>query len=181
MITMKHFFIAVLLIFSGHALSAQKFFTKAGLVRFESKTSLENIEAVNRSVTAVLDQSSGALQFSLNIRGFEFQKALMQEHFNENYMESDKFPKADFKGTIVQMPTTPGSYDVTAKGKLTIHGVTKDVSIPGKLIIEGENIKLKSAFPVSPADYNIEIPSLVRDKISRTLTVSVDCSLNPLK
>ena len=178
---MKHFLITAVVIFSGHALSAQKFFTKSGLVRFESKTPLENIEAVNRSVTTVLDRSSGALQFSLNIRGFEFQKALMQEHFNENYMESDKYPKADFKGTIVQMPTTPGSYDVTAKGKLTIHGVSQEVSIPGKLVIDDNKFTLRSSFPVSPSDFKIEIPSLVRDKISKTLTVSVDCTLNPLK
>src|SRR4051812_38889326 len=81
--------------------SQEKFYTKSGKISFYSKATVENIEAHNRSVTCVLDSKTGNLQFSVQVKGFEFEKALMQEHFNENYLETDRFPKAEFKGQIV--------------------------------------------------------------------------------
>lgn len=162
-----------------------KYFTKNGVIRFESKAPLEDIESVNSAVTCVLDASTGALQFSVLIRGFEFRKALMQEHFNENYLESDKYPRAEFKGSITNNDkvnySADGTYPVSSSGKLTIHNVTKDVQVNGTIKVSGGMITLNSSFIVSVADYNIKIPSLVRDKIAKNVTVMVDCHLKPLK
>ena len=161
-----------------------KYFTKNGMISFESKAPLEDIESVNRAVTCVLDSSTGALQFSVLIRGFEFRKALMQEHFNENYLESDKYPRSEFKGSITNNEkinyTTDGTYDVTASGKLTIHNVTKDVKATGTIRVSGGMIILNSSFNITVADYDIKVPTLVRDKIAKNVIVKVDCNLKPL-
>lgn len=166
------------------SLGQEKFFTKNGMISFESKAPLEDIESVNRAVTCVLDKSTGALQFSVLIRGFEFRKALMQEHFNENYLESDKYPRSEFKGSINNNEkvnyTVDGTYDVTALGKLTIHNVTKDVKATGTMRVSSGMIILNSSFNIVVADYNIKVPSLVRDKIARNVLVKVDCNLKPL-
>jgi hypothetical protein len=167
------------------AVAQGKYFTKNGVIRFESKAPMEDIESLNSAVTCVLDASTGALQFSVLIRGFEFRKALMQEHFNENYMESDKYPRAEFKGNITNNEkvnyNVDGTYNVSASGKLTIHNVTKDVQANGTINVSGGMIMLNSSFIISVADYDIKIPSLVRDKIAKNVTVKVDCNLKPLK
>ena len=162
----------------------QKYFTKTGKISFFSSTSMENIEAHNRSVSAVLDASSGNLQFSVLMKGFEFKKALMQEHFNKDYVESDKYPKAEFKGTILNNGDIKydldGVYNTKVKGQLTIHGQTKDIETSGSLTIKEGKIKLASTFNVLVADYNIVIPRIYRDNISKNIKVSVDCTVSPL-
>ncbi len=165
------------------ASSQSRYFTKSGTIRFESKTPLEDIEAVNNSVTCVFDASSGDLQFSVLIRGFQFPKALMQEHFNENYMESDKFPRSEFRGSISNFQgnlNTASNKEVNVSGKLTIHNVTRDVQVKGIMKADGSTIRLTATFPVRVEDYNIKVPSLVRDKIARTVNIFVDCELKPL-
>ena len=112
----------------GIIASAQdKFFTKNGRISFVSKGNIETIQANHKSVTCVLDSKTGNVQFSVLMRGFEFHKALMQEHFNENYVESDKYPRSEFRGIIDNNSavdyTKDGTYDAKVKGKLTIHGV----------------------------------------------------------
>jgi polyisoprenoid-binding protein YceI len=108
----------------------------------------------------------------------------MQQHFNEDYMESDKYPKAFFKGVIVNISSInfskDGSYPGTVKGTLTIHNVSKEIEVPGTFIIHGGNISAKAQFTVALADYNIFIPGLVKDKISKTVKVFVDCSYTML-
>jgi hypothetical protein len=162
---------------------AQKFVTKTGKINFYSTAALEDINATNKSVIAVLDSQTGELQFAALIKGFDFKKALMQEHFNKNFLESDTYPKAEFKGTISNNSTvsytTNGTYNVTAKGKLTIHGVTKDVEIPGKLIVKDGKINATSIFNIAVADYNITIPKIYQDNIARSIKVVVDCTLDP--
>jgi hypothetical protein len=162
-----------------------KFYTKTGKITFFSSAPLEDIEAVNKSVIALLDPKTGDIQFGVLMKGFEFKKALMQEHFNKNYVESDKYPKSEFKGQVANNSsvnyTTDGSYDVTVKGKLTIHGITKDVEAPGKITVKGGKVQAHSVFNVLLADYNITIPKMYRDNISKTIKVTVDCSLEPLK
>src|SRR5205085_10925468 len=102
------------------------------------------------------------------IKGFEFQKALMQEHFNENYLESDKYPRGEFKGSIVNNSeinySNPGTYPAKVKGQLTIHGITKDIEADG-IVSKNDNLELKSDFTVQLSDYNISIPAIVKDKI----------------
>jgi polyisoprenoid-binding protein YceI len=164
---------------------AQKFYTKTGKISFHSKAPLEEIEGKNKTVTAVLDSKSGAMQFAVQMKGFEFEKQLMQQHFNENYVESDKYPKAEFKGTIANNSdinySKDGTYTAKVKGKLTIHGVTKDVESTGTIKINGGKIDANSTFNVLISDYNIKIPSVVKDKVSNTIKVTVDCDLEPLK
>jgi len=160
-----------------------KFFTKNGKVSFYSKATLEKIEAHNRSATAVLDSKTGNIQFSVLVKGFEFEKALMQEHFNENYMESTKHPKAEFKGQITNNAdinyAKDGTYPAKVKGKLTIHGETKDVETNGTITVKGGKVLADSEFNVALADYKIKNDKL--NNISNTIKVSVNCTLEPLK
>lgn len=160
--------------------NAQKIYTKNGNISFFSKTSLENISADNNQVTSILNQQTGELQFSVLIKAFHFKKALMEEHFNENYMESDQFPKAVFKGMIADISkvnfTKDGSYPVIVNGDLTIHGVSNKVSVPGTIIIKAGVVSSSANFPVKPADYKISIPKLVKDNIAESINISVNCS-----
>ncbi|MBX2980189.1 MAG: YceI family protein [Flavobacteriales bacterium] len=161
------------------ALSAQeRFGTRNGHIAFFSETPMENIEANNRKVSSVLDPNTGALQFAVLIKAFEFEKALMQEHFNENYMESNTFPKAEFKGTVVglsaEQAKKAGTYPVTVQGDLTIHGVTKAVEHKGTITVNADGtLKAVSDFIVKPEDHGIKIPGVVRKNIAEEITVKV--------
>ncbi len=173
-------------IFFAASINAQgRFFTKTGKIEFYSNAPLEDIEAKNKTVTAVLDSKTGAMQFSVQMRGFEFKKALMQEHFNENYVESSKYPKAEFKGTVANNSVVnyskDGTYNVTVKGKMTLHGITKDVEAPGTIKIEGGKVEGRSTFNIRLSDYKISVPSVVKDKVSNNIRISVDTRLEPLK
>ena len=154
------------------------YFTKTGKIDFFSSTPMEDIEAVNNEVNSFLNIEKNELVFAVLIKGFKFQKALMQEHFNENYMESDKFPKAQFKGNIVDFDAAnfkkDGEYIVNVKGDLTIHGVTKSVIIPGVISVKAGKISATSKFKVKCADYDIKIPSVISNKISEEIDVNVD-------
>jgi hypothetical protein len=182
-ILMTTLFLGAIIAGSFQVQAQGKYFTKTGKITFYSKAPMEDIEAKNKTVAAILDTKTGALQFSVLMKGFEFEKALMQEHFNENYVESDKFPKAEFKGTIVGTPDLAlnGSHNVTVKGKLTMHGVTRDVETSGIVKVEDGKLLTSASFTALLSDYNIAIPSLVKDKISNKITVNVDCRLEPLK
>jgi polyisoprenoid-binding protein YceI len=162
-----------------------RFYTKTGKISFYSKAPLEEIEGKNKTVTAVIDSKSGAIQFAVQMKGFEFEKQLMQQHFNENYVESDKFPKGEFKGTITNNSeinySKDGTYNAKVKGKMTIHGVTKDVETTGTIKVEDGKLNSSSTFNLLISDYNIKIPAVVKDKVSNTIKVTVDCKLEPLK
>ncbi len=162
-----------------------RYFTKTGKIEFVSKAPLEDIEASNKTVTAVLDTKSGAFQFSVQMKGFEFEKALMQQHFNDNYVESDKYPKAEFRGTVANNAAVnyskDGSYPVTVKGKMTLHNMTKDVAVPGTIKVDGGKIEATSTFNIQLSDYKIAIPSPVKDKISNNIKIIVETRLEPLK
>ncbi|MHA4845688.1 YceI family protein [Flavitalea antarctica] len=171
-------------ILAGSLAHAQdRYFTKTGTISFFASTDLENVEATNKIVTAVLDIKSGAIQFSAPMKAFEFRKGLMQEHFNENYVESDKYPNSTFKGKITNNAdinyTKPGSYDANVEGDLTIHGVTKPISTKAKMKISEKNIEAQTTFNLLVADYKISIPSLVADKISKTVRTDVMIRLEP--
>jgi polyisoprenoid-binding protein YceI len=163
-----------------HYSHAQKFVSKEGHIWFYSYTPIEEIEGQNRQAVSILDAGTGELQFNLLVKSFEFKNALMQEHFNENYMESDKYPKASFNGKISNSDKIDfckdGNYPVTVAGDLTIHGVTKPVTTTGTLDIKGASVNAKAKFTVAPKDYNIEIPSLVESKIAKVIDVNVDVS-----
>lgn len=177
----------VLVVSTCFFLQAQdKFYTKTGRVFFKStKTPLEKIEATNKSSTCVLDTKTGNLQFSVLMKGFEFEKALMQEHFNENYVESSKYPKSGFKGQVTNNNevnyTKDGEYVAKVKGSLQLHGETKDVEATGKITVRNGKILASSSFEILLSDYKIRIPSLVSDKVANKVNVVIDCSLEPFK
>jgi len=159
---------------------AQLYLTKNGRISFFSKTSLENISADNNEVLSVVNMETGALQFSLLNNAFYFPKAKMQEDFNENYMESDKYPKSTFKGTITDIGTinlsNDGNYKMHVKGDLMIHGVTKNITAEGTIIIKNGNISATASFKILLTDYKIKIPTIVTDKIAKDITVTVSCN-----
>ncbi len=177
--------LASFILFVTFVNAQDKYFTKTGKIEFYSKASMEDIEAKNKTVTAVLDSKTGAMQFSVQMKGFEFEKALMQQHFNENYVESDKFPKAEFKGALTNNSsvnyTKDGTYTITVKGKMMLHGVTKDVEAPGTIKVDGGKLEGKSTFNIKLSDYKISIPSVVKEKISNNIKIIVDTRLEPLK
>jgi len=154
-----------------------KYSTRAGLISFFSATLIEDIEARNSQVAAVVDMSSGQVAFTVPMKAFQFKRTLMQEHFNENYVESDKYPRATFAGKVLnfQPAATPlaGAQAVQVEGDLTIHGVKRHVKVPGTLEVKNNQLLVKSKFTVAPADYNIEIPALVRENIAKTVAVTV--------
>ena len=161
-----------------------KFYTKSGKITFFSSTSMEDIEAVNKNVVTLLDTKNGDIQFAALMKGFEFKKALMQEHFNKDYAESNKFPKAEFKGQVTNNSeinySVNGNYSANVKGKLTVHGETKDVETTGTITVKDGKLLVNSVFNVFVADYKITIPKLYRDNISKSIKVTVDCTLGPL-
>lgn len=159
--------------------SAQKtFFTKSGYIGFFSTTPMENIEAKNNQVVSFIKTEKGSLSFGLLVKSFKFKNALMEEHFNENYAESDKFPKAKFKGTITNLSEIDfdknGTYNAKVEGKIKFHGVNKNVTIDAKLIVNEDNLKATSTFYLKPSDFDIAIPSVVKEKIAKEITVNVD-------
>jgi len=180
---MKRLLICIaVLLFVGFAKAQNKFFTKSGKITFYSKAKIEDIEAVNKTAVALLDVQTGEIQFSVPMKGFEFRKALMQEHFNENYIDSDMYPKSDFKGSIVNSSEIDfkksGTYNAKARGKLTIHGVTNDVEAEGKIIVNETKLGLSTVFNVSLQDYKIKNDKI--NNISNSIKVTVDCILEPL-
>ena len=164
---------------NSHA-DAQVYYTKNGSVSFFSKTSLENIDAENNQVISVLNGETGMLQFTLLNNAFHFPKAKMEADFNEDYMESDKYPRSTFKGTITNVSDVnfnkDGSYAVKVNGNLTIHGVTKNISAPGTIVIKNGNVSATSSFKVLVRDYKIKIPSIVSNKIAESIEVKVSCN-----
>jgi len=162
-----------------------KYFTKNETITIDATTdaSLETVRAVNRTARAVLDTKSGNLLFVVYMKGFEFQKALMQEHFNENYVESDKYPKAEFKGQVLNMGSVyiskDGTYNVDVKGTLNMHGKTNPVETKGTLQVKNGKVVANSNFNIVLKDYDISIPGLVSDKVSKTAKITIDCSLDP--
>jgi polyisoprenoid-binding protein YceI len=157
--------------------------TSAGNTRFSSETPLENIKAENKKCQAILNTSTGELAIRMNMHDFVFPNKLMQEHFNENYMESDKYPNATFSGRVDKVIdyTKDGEYDASATGKFTVHGVTKSRTIRGKIKIEGNRITILSDFQVALADHKIEVPQIVFVKIARNIEVKAQYVLAPGK
>lgn len=176
--------IAALFLNAVAADAQNKLFTRSGNVTFNAGTSLETIEAINRKAASVLDPATGQLEFTVLVKAFEFERALMQDHFNENYMESDKFPKASFKGGVVNNSevnyTKDGTYPVQVKGDLTIHGVTKPIDVKGTVTVKEKKANAKADFNITIADYNITIPGVVKDKIDKEAKINVDLAYEPL-
>lgn len=172
-------FLLLLLPFLGKEAHAQKYISDLNHVSFYSEAPMENIEAHSYKAKSLFDIQTREIVFTVPIRTFEFEKSLMQEHFNENYMESHKFPKAKFIGKIVGFEPKTGKQQVMAEGKLEIRGISKDVKVDGEIEFAEDEIKVKAVFPVKVADYEIEIPSMVASNIAEVVDVTIDFTYQP--
>jgi polyisoprenoid-binding protein YceI len=165
--------------------NSQRFMDKAGHASFFSKAPLENIEAHNRQALSILDLKSGDIAVTVLMKSFQFEKALMQEHFNENYVESDKYPKASFKGKIAGIEKVDLSKDAVhtldVSGEITVHGETKPVQTKAELTVSKGNLSGKSSFTLPVKDFKIEIPKIVVNNIAETVDVKVEFQYQPAK
>mgnify|MGYP001168719566 CR=1 FL=1 len=159
------------------------FIDKSGKISFYSEAPLENIEAKHTGVNAILNTSTNEIAFIVPIRGFNFEKELMQEHFNEKYLESDKYPNASYKGNIVDSIdwSVPGTYTVSTTGTFSLHGVEKEINEKGAFTVDGNKINLQSQFKIAIADYNISIPKLLFQNIADTVLVTLNSDFEPFK
>lgn len=171
--------IVIILLLGAVALQAQdRYLTRTGHIKFFSKAPLEDIEANNNKVLSIVDLSKGQVAVDLLIKAFEFEKKLMQEHFNENYLESDKYPKSTFKGAF-SVPEglksmTEGVYELDVKGQLNIHGVTKDIETKATLTVKGGQLYGTLKFFVAVKDYKIKIPNVVVKNIAEEVEVTAN-------
>ena len=159
------------------------YLSKTGEASFFSETPLENIDAHSKIVTSVLNTTSKEVVFKIKVRTFKFEKALMEEHFNEKYLESDKYSDATFIGKINETIdfTKDGVYQITATGKLNIHGIAKDRTEKGTLTIKNGQISISASFIVTLKDFKIEVPQLVMQNIAETIAVKVSADYMPYK
>jgi polyisoprenoid-binding protein YceI len=171
-------------VMASFSVQAQKYMTRNGHISFFSEAPLENIEAHNRQVNTAFDAGTGELVFRILMKSFEFEKALMQEHFNENYVESHKFPNATFTGKVSNLKeidlTKNGVYNAVVEGDLTIHGVTRQVKENGTLEVNGDNLTGKCVFNIRLSDYNVTIPKAVANNIAETIEIRVDVAMRKL-
>jgi len=170
--------------FVGNVILSQKMMTRTGEIKFEASVpAFEPVAAVNNTVSAILDVSNGEFAALALLKAFKFKVPLMEEHFNENYIESSKYPKATFKGKIINFDasklTTSAKYDL--EGDLTIHGVTKKIRTKITLVSNDGKIKVTCNFTVQAQDFNIKIPKVVRSKVSEDVTITIDFTLEEKK
>lgn len=158
-----------------------KMVTKTGKITFEASVpAFEEVKAKNESVTVVLNTATGEIASLALVKGFRFKVALMEEHFNENYMESDTYPKATFKGKINDFDVsklTATAQNYTIKGKMEMHGKSKDITITASIKKSADGIEIDSNFTVNTDDYGIDIPSVVSKKVSKKVAVKLDATL----
>ncbi|MBE0650945.1 MAG: YceI family protein [Bacteroidales bacterium] len=164
---------------------AQRYITKNGYISFYAATKLETIEAKSNQVDCALDTQSGFFVVKALMRSFIFERALMQEHFNEEYVQSDKYPDATFVGKVENLKdigfSKPGTYPAVITGKLTIHGITNTITAHGTFTVADGKIAGSAKFPITIGDYGISIPAPVVGKIAKSFLITVKVDLNPLK
>jgi polyisoprenoid-binding protein YceI len=159
---------------------AQKYVTEKSFVSFFSHATIEDIKADNKKAVGIFNSASADVAFSIPINEFQFVKSLMQEHFNEKYMESEKYPKSTFQGKISDFNgSANGEQKIKASGSLTIHGVTNAIEVPGTIEKRGEKLLMKSKFIVKLQDYKIEIPQLLWKNIAEQVEVTLEFTFKP--
>ena len=160
-----------------------RFMTKDAKINFNSSTPLEDIVAESNQATTLIDIEKNEVAFSVLTTSFKFRRALMEEHFNENYMESSKFPKAKFSGKIISPIDWKSDKPVTVdiKGELSLHGATKQVTVKALITPGKDKITASAEFKVTPEEFSISIPSAVRDKIAKEVTIKIEAVYAPYK
>ncbi len=172
---MKYFYTVLLCLLLTKAIS-QKYTIEKGTASFFSHATIEDIAATNEKVVGLFNAATGDVAFVIPINEFQFAKSLMKEHFNEKYLESDKFPKATFQGKVTGFDLNVNqTQQAVAKGKLTIHGQTKEVELPGSIEKQGDRLVFKTKFSVKLEDYKIAIPQLMWQNIAEQVEVTIDC------
>lgn len=167
---------AIILLLGNLIIGQTNLKTSEGTITFNASTPLEDIYAVNNEVNAILRSENGEFASVLLMKDFQFNRALMQEHFNENYVESERYPKAYFTGRITDFKPdniSGSEKEFTVEGKLTIHGETKSFSTVGKLKKLSVGYEMKTAFIIKPEEYNIRVPKLLFKKIAQEVQVEV--------
>ena len=175
----NYFLVLVSFLFAFSTAKAQDIYlTPTASIGFFSATSMENIDAKTKEATAAINVKTKKIFFKVKNTSFHFKSSLMEEHFNENYMESEKFPFTQFNGEIVDAPnqdfTKDGNYDVTVKGKMTLHGVEKEYTTKGSIVVKDGKLKAQAKFNIRIEDHKIKIPSLVGANIAEQVEVTVD-------
>lgn len=180
---MKNWGLLIGVLITLSPLYGQKYYTQKGKIIFTSEAIFEQIEAVTNQVVAVWDWENGQFEFSVPIKSFAFEKALMQTHFNENYLESDLYPKAYFKGQVMKktLLASPNHYRIGVTGDLTIHGVTQSISTDAIVEVLPTRLIGEASFSIAVADYQIEIPWIVREKVAKVVDIAVKIDCEPLK
>ena len=177
---MKKLFILCLVLPLLQHVTAQTYITRNGLISIYSHTPAEDINASNNEVASVLNASTGDFDFKVAIKSFHFKKTAMEEHFNNpDYMDSEKFPKAGFKGKIVNPSsvdfTKDGTYKVSVQGNLTIRDVTKPITVDATINISGGAVTAESTFNINRKEYNVIGESFVQKKIADQIQLTVKC------
>ncbi|MGX7666847.1 YceI family protein [Flavobacterium pedocola] len=160
---------------------SQKRSTKTADLQFEASVpSFEEVAAKNKNTTVVLNTETGEIAALALIKGFRFKIALMEEHFNENYIESNRYPKATFKGKVHgfdMAKLSENSRDFTIRGILELHGKSKEITVPAKIRKTAEGIEVITNFSVNSDDFNIQIPKVVSNKVSKKVNIGLNCIL----
>lgn len=161
-----------------------KYMGNEGEITFYSHTPIEDITASNEKVAAVIDSKTGAVAIIVPMDQFQFEIKLMQQHFNENYVESEKYPKATFSGLISGMDEAdylvPGTHQVRVTGKMTIHGITKEIATDGSIEISATDLTARTKFLLNPEDYGIKIPKVVRKNIAEKMEITAELVCAPI-
>ncbi len=179
------YLLTLLVIAATLQVNAQNFLTKSAQLRFYSSTPMEDIEAKSNQATSIINVETGEMVFKVLMTSFQFEKALMQEHFNEKYVESEKYPNATFKGKIDNIDeidlTKDGVYEVTVSGDLTIHGTKKAVTSTGTITVKEGQLMANAVFNVDVADFDIKIPGAVKDNIAKSIEITVNGTYDAYK
>lgn len=176
---MKNTIVLLLSLLMGNFAFSQKVMTRTGEVKFDATvpSSIDEIAGTNTTASCIFDEATGDLVTLVLVKSFKFKSPLMEEHFNENYMESTKFPKSTFKGKVLnfdksKLSATKTSYEL--EGDLTIHGVTKKVKTKVYLSLNAGKVTVSTSFSVNLAEYKVEIPNLVKDKIAKEAKLNIN-------
>lgn len=177
----KNCLILFVFLTTSQLFSQGKYITKDGYISFFSHSLVEDIKADNKQVLSIIDSETGEIAIQLLMRSFLFKKALMQQHFNESYVESHKYPKATFNGFILNFKELEDTDDTEIKGTITIHGIEKEISIIARINSNQKVIKISGDFMVEVADFNIKIPAVVRNNIAKIIKVDFNLEHKPYK
>lgn len=173
--------LTILCLAIGISAAAQKYAAEKSFVSFYSKATIEDITAENTKSQSIFNAATGEIVFAIPIQEFQFAKSLMKEHFNEKYMDTEKYPKSTFQGKITGFDIhATGSQQAKASGKLTIHGVTQEIDVPGTVEFVDGKVMVKSSFIVKLETYNITRPQLMWQNIAEQVEVKIEFTYKPI-